>query len=394
MSEKTGDKRVLSINISDFALNNKRTTRKKTNGDNVEKIKIKSQTPKTKNDTTLKKKSILKMIRQHQEERYKKLFEDNSKKKSLKVETALDDLNSGFKEAKTFLQNLSEKKVEDDKLKNYTLRRQPQLYESINPNLVEKPASTYGGSAVSVQETTTRTNSPLYGCLKNGNLPTYRHFVNKTRMNKPSLIVGGELPNLLNIPQQITLSQPAPVLNTTTNINSSIPKPNGNLLSFNGGSNITPLSNTNANVNMHTQIAEQKINQSLKRISEMKQTATKLKDLKRRMISIPKRRKTIRRTYKIGKSSVFPRISVLVSNKTLRNNINNKSQLLKQVDISEIKKYLIKRGFIKVGSTAPNDVLRKMYEESVLMCGELQNHNPDNLLYNYLNDNNNSSDQK
>jgi hypothetical protein len=53
--------------------------------------------------------------------------------------------------------------------------------------------------------------------------------------------------------------------------------------------------------------------------------------------------------------------------------------------MSEVKKYLIKRGFIKVGSVAPNDVLRKMYEDAVLMCGEVQNHNPDNLLYNFLN---------
>jgi hypothetical protein len=81
---------------------------------------------------------------------------------------------------------------------------------------------------------------------------------------------------------------------------------------------------------------------------------------------------------------MYPKISVLVSNKTIRNNITTKSQLLKQVPIQEIKKYLIKKGFIRIGSIAPNDVLRKMYETSILMCGEIQNHNPDNLLYNYL----------
>jgi glyoxylate carboligase len=119
----------------------------------------------------------------------------------------------------------------------------------------------------------------------------------------------------------------------------------------------------------------------------MKQTAAKLKDMNKRMKSVPKRKKTLRRTYKIGKSKVLPRVSVLVSNRTIRNNISTKSQLLKQVDMSEVKKYLIKRGFIKVGSSAPNDVLRKMYEEAVLMCGELQNHNPENLLYNFMNQN-------
>ena len=108
------------------------------------------------------------------------------------------------------------------------------------------------------------------------------------------------------------------------------------------------------------------------------------RELRKKMKSVPKQKRTIRRTYKIGKSKVFPRISVLVSNKTIRNNITTKSQLLKQTDMQDVKKYLMKRGFIKVGTTAPNDVLRKMYEEAILMCGEVQNHNPDNLLYNYL----------
>jgi len=51
-----------------------------------------------------------------------------------------------------------------------------------------------------------------------------------------------------------------------------------------------------------------------------------------------------------------------------------------------VKKYLIKQGIIRVGSITPNDVLRKMYESMVLVCGEIKNHNPDTLLYNYIND--------
>jgi hypothetical protein len=53
--------------------------------------------------------------------------------------------------------------------------------------------------------------------------------------------------------------------------------------------------------------------------------------------------------------------------------------------MEEVKKTLIKKGLIKVGSTAPTDVLRKMYESVSLVCGDIQNHNPDNLLYNYMN---------
>ena len=53
--------------------------------------------------------------------------------------------------------------------------------------------------------------------------------------------------------------------------------------------------------------------------------------------------------------------------------------------IEEIKKYLIKHGFIKVGTTTPNDVLRKMYESALLICGEIQNYNSETLMYNFIN---------
>ena len=132
---------------------------------------------------------------------------------------------------------------------------------------------------------------------------------------------------------------------------------------------------------------EQKINDSMKRVNEMKETAAKLQQLKvnskpRKM----KRKRTLRRTYKVGKSKIAPKVSVLVSNKTIRNNTSTKSQLLKQVSIEEVKQFLVKRGLIKIGSITPNDVLRKMYESTIMMCGEVYNHNPENLMYNFFNE--------
>ena len=45
---------------------------------------------------------------------------------------------------------------------------------------------------------------------------------------------------------------------------------------------------------------------------------------------------------------------------------------MKKKDINEIKKYLYDHGFIKVGSVAPTNVLRQMYESSML-TGDLTN---------------------
>ena len=169
---------------------------------------------------------------------------------------------------------------------------------------------------------------PKYGCLKNGSLPTYRSFMNQTRKTQPD-IIGGK-------PTDIPISVKS---------------------------------------NNFASLESSKIKEKIENININKNKKKKMK-----------RKKTIRRTHKIGRSKIMPKVSVLVSNKTIRNNISNKTQLIKQVPIHEIRRYLIKHGFIRVGSNTPNDVLRKMYESAMLICGEIQNHNPDNLLYNFLHD--------
>ena len=79
---------------------------------------------------------------------------------------------------------------------------------------------------------------------------------------------------------------------------------------------------------------------------------------------------------------------MLLANKTIRSNVLEKEQKLKQVPIEDIRKYLIKHGFIRVGTTTPNDVLRKMYESALLICGEIQNYNSETLMYNFMNNEN------
>ena len=88
----------------------------------------------------------------------------------------------------------------------------------------------------------------------------------------------------------------------------------------------------------------------------------------------------------MGKSKVLPKVGVLVSNHTIRSRIKNQTHDLSKVPIKEVRRFLIKKGFIKVGTIAPNDVLRKMYESVCTVCGEVKNHNSENLLYNFFND--------
>ena len=56
--------------------------------------------------------------------------------------------------------------------------------------------------------------------------------------------------------------------------------------------------------------------------------------------------------------------------------------------MNDVKLELKNSNLIKIGCNAPNDVLRKMYESSVL-TGEVTNINTDTLLYNLTKESNN-----
>ena len=99
------------------------------------------------------------------------------------------------------------------------------------------------------------------------------------------------------------------------------------------------------------------------------------------------RRKIYKRTFRVGKSPHDKKIGCLISNKTLRQKIQQVCYDIKKTDMKEVRKYLLKHGLIKVGTNAPNDVLRKMYECVNTVCGQVENHNADTLLYNFMNAN-------
>ena len=163
--------------------------------------------------------------------------------------------------------------------------------------------------------------NPNFGCLKNGSLPTYRSYYNKT----------------------MKAGQSQPLM--TERIKSP---------------------------------AELLLIENIKQREIQKNTKNQIHKQKRY-------KKLIRRTYRVGKDKYRPRVGVLLPNKTIRSNVTTKSYMLKQTPIDEIRKTLVKQGFIKVGSSAPNDVLQKIYESIKMIDGDINNHNPDNLLYNFFN---------
>jgi hypothetical protein len=346
--------KTISINPDLFKFSNNRGSRKKKEKTPGE---IKIKTPKTnKRDKTLRKNHVLRFIREQQEKNYKQLLEGDKPKSPLE-KPPVDSFNNEFDESLKYLMSLTQEKDAEDS-KNRTLKNRAQtdsvLYYPGISDLVtnedvnlEFPSDMMqfvpDVSAPQIQLSSPTKVQPVYGCLKNGTLPTWRTYNRTQRAHHGGT---GEQPG-----GKVDLKEENPVEPVTGSSSESI---------------------------------RDYMKRSHKK-SEIKQT-TDLLNKKDQKMKYPKQKRTVRRTFKVGKSKVLPKISVLISNKTLRNRVTEKTHALKETPIHDVKRYLTKKGFIRVGSSAPNDVLRKMYESATLICGEIENHNPDNLLFNFLND--------
>jgi hypothetical protein len=329
------------------------------------KIEFKSELKKQKQKTL--RKNVLKMIREKQQEAYKNLFD--TKKTPTTPSTSsnvTDEFDKDFDESLKFFSSLANK-VESEKAStplNTTFKNRlepqfiPGLASAIAPAIAPVLTNSLGPSIPLSNFIPTIDNSnpafkilpqPQYGCLKNGSLPTFRSF---TRKN------GGDVSTQVN--------------NNSSFQQSLLDTP---LLS----QEPFPPNRTSAESIFTPKFIEQ--SQKFDKIQQ-----GNLKNKPKQRIKYKKLKKIFKRTYKVGRSKTEPTIGVLVSNKTVRSRISTQAQLLKQTPILDVRKFLIKKGFIKVGTNAPNDVLRKMYETVSLVCGEIQNHNPENLLYNFVND--------
>ena len=119
------EKKVLNINPELFSFSNNKTRKKKEKKENDDKIKVKSSSvvkDKTK-DKTLKKRSILKMIREQQQKNYDSMFD----KPKIKEKNSFDN---EFQKATSYLNDLVKNKNQvspNHSAKNATIKHKSPI---------------------------------------------------------------------------------------------------------------------------------------------------------------------------------------------------------------------------------------------------------------------------
>ena len=116
------------------------------------------------------------------------------------------------------------------------------------------------------------------------------------------------------------------------------------------------------------------LRQKIKKDNPIKQTKYK-KQKTRRLI----------RKVTLGKNKKQNTIGILIKNRKTRKKIETELKKLQKSKLSKIKMYLRKHNLIKIGSDAPEHILRNMYENAYL-SGDIINNNSDIILHNYMKD--------
>ena len=326
------------------------------------------------------KNKLLKRIKEHKQKETQNL-ENNKRKLSKKEEIDIKSKNEilGFSDEFTdsinYLQTLSKQKGLDDKKRSSELLKQKQK-EELERRTVRNYHSLEGQNQAPtinidlpeelIQPVIPINNEPIhikqkddvpYGILKGGIKPSYRQW-NKTQRN-----------NIVTNPNSSLIIQDDKLSSEQSSRENRLNLLKQKIKNKTQQASVDPL--MSENLIKQPTIQQPTIQQPNEEQKRGKLIATK---------HITK--KTIKRKYTLGRSRLKKSVSVLIKDRGTRKKVLTAQKDLKRKNINDIKTYLREHNLIKTGSNAPNDVLRNMYETSML-SGEITNLNTDTLFHNF-----------
>lgn len=407
MSNKT-----ISINPSLFSVGGHGRTKK--NRDKKEKKVTPLISP------NILKNKLLKRIKEHKKKETTDLENNKknlNKQNIINIKTEPNDITSftdEFNDSINYLETLSKQKKSEEEKIRYERQKQKKreelermtvrnyhsmnntstpyvnidLPEELQPPLINVNTNNFTPNQESIALKQYVKDDVPYGVLKGGIKPTYKDWTRKQRERdvtdpNSSLIIHGGINTeknerenrLKNLKEKIKSKQILESNSQKENEDELLTK---NLIQ----NSYTPKEETIAGNSLNTFN-----NQSdLEKINENKFTSMNNNDninneqAKKQII-----KKTIKRKYTLGKSKLKKTVAILLKDRGTRKKVISAQRDLKKKSINDIKTYLKDHNLIKIGSNAPNDVIRKMYESSML-AGEITNSNKDILLHNLIKD--------
>ena len=336
-------KKVIEINPDLFTL--KKTVK------NKKDKKIKPKMPVQSNQV---KRELMKKIKDYQKKSQDKINRDEKNKILEKAENSKHDNSDGiifddeFNNSLNFLQELSKDKYQE-KIRKQTLKKERTESKSNEISLelpkefnIEKNIEKSDNENNNIEFTQDLDKildkeSLPYGCLKGGTKPTFREWKRQTQ-KKPL-----EISENLESRFKINLAK---------------------------DDNLPTREKSDFSIRQN----------NLRNLREEYLNKDKNIQLEKKIVPVIDRKvKTTK--YKLGKNG--KKISILIKNNNTRKTVKEDLTKLKKKSIIDIKNYLRKHNLIKIGSSAPNDVLRHIYEQSIL-AGDINNKNNNNFLSNNL----------
>ena len=342
------DKKTIQLNESFLVTNNK--TKKSRGGK-----KPKKEKPKTLIKPNKLKKDLLERIKRHQQqEKISKPLEENSNS-----EEKNEEFHKDFVSSLDYLNKLSSKqKTRKNKLGKH------------NKSLKHKPLA--GGTKPNLHsDILPFPNDPMISLDLPTDFDSQSPVIKLSSMlpNKPSF-------NSQNIPIVNPNKEPSSVMQFNDPMNNLTLNPDPKYGCLKGGTKPTYRQLHNKTLKNNTNIK----NTNIKNTNIPRKNLKNLKNFKKFR---QKSRKIIKTKYNLGRDNKNRKLSILIKNNTTRRKIKREHGLLKQKPINEIKKYLYERNLLKIGSVAPNDVIRTLYEQSVL-AGEINNLSNNISLHNFI----------
>ena len=246
-------------------------------------------------------------------------------KEITEMEKEENTFKNEFQETLSYLETIKKKKEKDKQKKRERKERKR------NKTMKQKSVNVKPDIQIDLQPMNSNKESniapaPPYGCLKGGNKPTYRQYNKTLKKNKEDI--------------QNEYKIKPPIFNLNTEFEERADK-------------------------------LEKLKDKFKEINQpTKPKKTKIKT------------RRIRRKITLGKNRKGGFIGVLVKSKKTRKNVKKEVDVLKHKSIQEVKEYLRKHNLTKIGSNAPDHILRTTYENAYL-SGDVNNSNPDILLHNW-----------